>query len=164
MLSSSPAVPISSFSFADGNRRRLSFVTENGKEMYTAHDGLPSPQHLTPIAGNTAEHTPEEGTTPNESPQASTTVSRRTSNLDEAQDGGALRKVPSRGGLWHDEVSNRYSLPLSSGRLVCFWTVLAATSLGIFDPPLPLVTRRGIVRYPLSPLLSPSLPPTRASV
>lgn len=108
MLSSSPAVPISSFNFADGSRRRLSLVTEHGKELYTAHDGLPSPQHLTPITGQTpAEHTPEEGNTPNESPHGSRQVSRRASTLDQGgvEDGGSLRKVPSRGGLWHDEVS-----------------------------------------------------------
>ena len=121
MLSSSPAVPISSFTFPDQHRRRLALVTEHGKELFTAHDGLPSPEHLTPISG-----TPHSSVTPNDgSPTGSDTgsaaVSRKGSESyisgggggggrggGVSGDGTSLRKVPSRGGLWHDEVGVKW--------------------------------------------------------
>ncbi|WVW81093.1 hypothetical protein I302_103084 [Kwoniella bestiolae CBS 10118] len=118
MLSSSPAVPLSSISFGDGNQRRLSLVTASGQELFTARDGLPSPEHLTPITG---------ATTPNVSEPPSQPLSRRGSSNnitgeeqfhDEPQDvplhtepeyekykeldSTSLRKVPSRGGIWHE--------------------------------------------------------------
>ncbi|WVQ86026.1 hypothetical protein IAT38_008194 [Cryptococcus sp. DSM 104549] len=105
MLSSSPAVPLSSINFAGGGRR-LSLVTHEGRELFTAHDGLPSPEHLTPITGNT----------PTDSEAGSAPLSRRGSDmhLDGQQhaasrdgavhsDGASLKKVPSRGGIWHDD-------------------------------------------------------------
>ncbi|WWD08527.1 hypothetical protein V865_006639 [Kwoniella europaea PYCC6329] len=115
MLSSSPAVPLSSISFGDGNGRRLSLVTASGQELFTARDGLPSPEHLTPITG---------ASTPNNlSEPPSQPLSRRPSVgneefHDEPQDvplgaepqyekykeldSTSLRKVPSRGGIWHE--------------------------------------------------------------
>jgi len=93
MLSASPAVPINSFSFTDGHNRRLSIVDQHGRELLTSHDGLPSPEHLTPVSGSEAGSLP---------------VSRRSSSQDVRvgmTGGEGLRKVPSRGGLWHDDPS-----------------------------------------------------------
>lgn len=120
MLSANPAVPLHKINFADTHRRRLSLVDAHGRELYTAHDGLPSPEALTPVTGgNTPGLSPLGG-----SPAGSPGISRRTSQVDSAPisrrpsdsnlldddhgplpDGGRLTKVPSRGGLWHDEVS-----------------------------------------------------------
>ena len=119
MLSSSPAVPISSINWSDDNRRRLSLVTEHGREFNTAHDGLPSPRHLTPISGNTPAATTPDNGSPFGSDAGSAAVSRRTSEADLLDGGASLRKVPSRGGLWHDEVSlmpNPSSPPWPSAR------------------------------------------------
>lgn len=76
MLSSSPAVPLHSIDFHDGDRRRLSLRTHGGQEYLTAHDGLPSPEHLTPISG-----TPHAGHTPEASDAGSAPLSRRGSDL-----------------------------------------------------------------------------------
>lgn len=73
MLSSSPAVPLHSIDFHDDDRRRLSLRTHGGQEYLTAHDGLPSPEHLTPISGTPRAMTPE-------------TLSRRGSDLGEEMD------------------------------------------------------------------------------
>ncbi|ORY35871.1 hypothetical protein BCR39DRAFT_37646 [Naematelia encephala] len=103
MLSSSPAVPISSINFHDTHRRRLSLVTEHGRELLTNHDGLPSPEHLTPISGTPRGNTPADGLSPAVSDSESDSPSRRGS--DSGEDGNnftSLAKVPSRGGLWHD--------------------------------------------------------------
>ncbi|WVQ95708.1 hypothetical protein IAU59_002807 [Kwoniella sp. CBS 9459] len=112
MLSSSPAVPLSSINFADPHRRRLSLVTAHGQEIFTAHDGLPSPEHLTPISGHT----------PTASEPGSNPLSRRGSDSAVADDysthetgdvgyrgarGTDLQKVPSRGGIWHDDPEPR---------------------------------------------------------
>nr|ODN90074.1 HAL protein kinase [Cryptococcus depauperatus CBS 7841] len=91
MLSSNPAVPLHSIAFAD-NRRRLSLVTTEGREMLTAHDGLPSPGSLTPVAGGTPSDGSDSGSAP---------MSRRESGSG----GTSLRKVSSRGGLWHDDLN-----------------------------------------------------------
>ena len=109
MLSSSPAVPISSFNFSDDNRRRLSFVTEQGREFNTAHQDGASSNHLSPITGNTpAAHTPED------SPAGSAAVSRNPSRhlapendhaVSHVTSGMHLTKVSSRGGMWHEDVS-----------------------------------------------------------
>ncbi|KAK4688262.1 hypothetical protein P7C73_g1847, partial [Tremellales sp. Uapishka_1] len=115
MLSSSPAIPLSSINFAQ-NGRRLSLVTAHGQELLTAHDGLPSPEHLTPIQG----HTPTDSPSPGTSEDGSRPVSRRGSDmaLNDAGGGGGgggykaasgndeahhLKKVDSRGGMWHDK-------------------------------------------------------------
>ncbi|WRT70528.1 uncharacterized protein IL334_007526 [Kwoniella shivajii] len=104
MLSSSPAVPLSSINFSDDNQRRLSLMTASGREIFTARDGLPSPEHLTPI----------EGVTPTASEPGSRSISRQTSTDDLSHheephyerykelDTTSLRKVPSRGGIWHE--------------------------------------------------------------
>ncbi|EIW69872.1 hypothetical protein TREMEDRAFT_73643 [Tremella mesenterica DSM 1558] len=75
MLSSSPAVPLESIEFADDQRRRLSLVTAHGQRILTAHDGLPSPEHLTPISG-----------TPGTSAPPSREGSRRGSDIDAVND------------------------------------------------------------------------------
>ncbi len=111
MLSSSPAVPIHSINFADQQRRRLSLVTAHGQEIHTAHDGLPSPEHLTPISGTPYGHSPAG------SDAGSAPISRRGSEQGQGyffEEGTSLKKVPSRGGLWHDEVSGygRFELPV----------------------------------------------------
>jgi hypothetical protein len=111
MLSSSPAVPISSINWTDDNRRRLSLVTEHGREFNTANDGLPSPRHLTPISNNTPATSTPDGGSPFGSEAGSAAVSRQPSEHDLLDSGASLRKVPSRGGLWHDEVSLFYRIP-----------------------------------------------------
>jgi len=106
MLSSSPAVPIHRFDFS-GDKRRLSIHTAHGQTL-TSNEGLPSPEHLTPITGNTPAMTPHGGS-PDGSESGSADVSRRPSQVDfraprwEGQDGGELTKVNSRGGLWHED-------------------------------------------------------------
>jgi hypothetical protein len=119
MLSSSPAIPLHSIDFDDHHQRRLSLTTAAGHRIFTAQDGLPSPEHLTPISG-TPGQTPVG--TPPESESGSAPVSRRPSDMAldgdgngySSEDGTSLRKVPSRGGLWHDEVSPGRSHVLSS--------------------------------------------------
>jgi hypothetical protein len=59
MLSSNPAVPLHSIDFHGDGQRRLSLRTHSGQEYLTAHDGLPSPEHLTPVSGTPRGHTPE---------------------------------------------------------------------------------------------------------
>lgn len=96
MLSSSPAIPLSSIDFAQdhqgGTGRRLSLMTANGKEFFTNRDGLPSPHVLTPVEGNTptgsGTHTP-----------------RSVDDREHYDQGNSLFKANSRGGIWHDEVS-----------------------------------------------------------
>jgi len=73
MLSSSPAVPLHSIDFHDDDKRRLALRTHSGQEYLTAHDGLPSPEHLTPISGTPRAMTPE-------------SLSRRNSDLGEEMD------------------------------------------------------------------------------
>jgi hypothetical protein len=73
MLSSSPAVPLHSIDFHDNDTRRLSLRTHGGQEYLTAHDGLPSPEHLTPISGTPRAMTPE-------------SLSRRASDLGDEMD------------------------------------------------------------------------------
>jgi len=73
MLSSAPSVPLHSIDFHDDDRRRLSLRTHGGQEYLTAHDGLPSPEHLTPISGTPGTMTPE-------------TLSRRGSDLGQEMD------------------------------------------------------------------------------
>ena len=102
MLSSNPAVPISSINFADDDRRRLSIMTHHGREMFTHHDGLPSPDVLTPIG-----HTPAEGNTPltrspvgtpPDSEPPSLSGSRRGSAANvgyQGEDGDSLKKLTS---------------------------------------------------------------------
>lgn len=108
MLSSNAPVPIHKFDFS-GDGRRLSIHTAHGKTL-TSHDGLPSPEHLTPITGNTPAMTPRDGS-PTGSDTDSPMMSRTGSDAGfsaprwEGQDGGELKKVNSRGGLWHDDVS-----------------------------------------------------------
>ncbi|WWC92075.1 uncharacterized protein L201_007029 [Kwoniella dendrophila CBS 6074] len=138
MLSSSPAIPLSSISFGDGEhgQRRLSLVTAQGRELFTAKDGLPSPESLTPIRGETGENTPSNLSEPpsqplsrrqsssnfNDSATINTMTTTATDNNsvfhDEPQDiplhqepqyekykeldTTSLRKVPSRGGIWHE--------------------------------------------------------------
>ncbi|WWC65450.1 uncharacterized protein I303_108068 [Kwoniella dejecticola CBS 10117] len=121
MLSSSPAIPLSSISFGEGGNRRLSLVTASGQELFTARDGLPSPEHLTPITGAT---TPANASEPPSAPlsrrQSADTTNTSSASLfhDEPQDvplhteptyekykeldSTSLRKVPSRGGIWHE--------------------------------------------------------------
>lgn len=105
MLSSNPSVPLHSIEFHDDNdRRRLSLRTHTGQEYLTAHDGLPSPEHLTPVSG-----TPLRGPTPDGSHTGSAPMSRMGSELatesssdDGAGDGGregimsGLQRAPSR--------------------------------------------------------------------
>lgn len=104
MLSSNPAVPISSINFADDDRKRLALLTHHGRELYTAHDGLPSPDNLTPMSGNTPVdgNTPRSGMTPIGTPpdsqSSSLAPSRRPSHVvssSSEEDDHALRKVPS---------------------------------------------------------------------
>ena len=112
MLSSSPAVPISSFNFSDDNRRRLSFVTEHGREFNTLHHDGASSNHLSPITGNTPA-----GHTPDDSPAGSAAASRRQSHhephpqeraVEHVTSGMHLTKVQSRGGLWTEDVSRAF--------------------------------------------------------
>ncbi|WVR08460.1 hypothetical protein IAU60_005515 [Kwoniella sp. DSM 27419] len=137
MLSASPAVPLSSINFADGGQRRLSLVTAHGRELYTAHDGLPSPEQLTPIG-----HTPT-ASEPNSNP-----LSRRVSDEavvdDEStpagytnQDGTSLRKVPSRGGIWHDDPEPRPFQSNASSRDGSRSTSPAAPQAAHRRPPIP---------------------------
>jgi hypothetical protein len=95
MLSSSPAVPLHSIDFHDGQNRRLSLRTHGGQEYLTAHDGLPDPEHLTPVSGTPRGHTPEP------SDGGSAPLSRRGSDL--ASEGenrfgsmASLNRAPSR--------------------------------------------------------------------
>jgi hypothetical protein len=119
MLSSNAPVPIHKFDFS-GDGRRLSIHTAHGRVL-NSNDGLPSPEHLTPITGNTPAMTPRGGS-PIGSPTESPAMSRMGSDADfnapqwEGQDGGELKKVNSRGGLWHDDVSLSAKHP-SSARL-----------------------------------------------
>lgn len=144
MLSSSPAIPIHKFDFHGNDRRRLSLHTSHG-QFTTSQDGLPSPDGLTPITGNTPAvgMTPIDGS-PAHSEAGSAPMSRRGSEFQhysmsqsqhshhgdqsetatplrspswEGQDGGELRKVPSRGGLWHDDVSLPRLVVIRYGRL-----------------------------------------------
>lgn len=95
MLSSSPAVPLHSIDFHDQHRRRLSLRTHGGQEYLTAHDGLPSPEHLTPVSG-----TPHTGPSPEPSDAGSAPISRRGSDGELADDGeskfASLQRAPSR--------------------------------------------------------------------
>lgn len=112
MLSSAPAVPIHSINWSDDNRRRLSLVTAHGRELGIPHEGLPSPEHLTPISGGQTPvggHTPATGHSPPGSEGGSAPASRRGSE----KNGGVpshidltdrLHRVPSRAHLG-DEVS-----------------------------------------------------------
>ena len=90
MLSSNPAIPLHSIKFTDDRRQGLSLVTAHGHEFYTAHDGLPSPEHLTPVTG-----------TPAGSPPGSAASSRRPSQMDMTtgmeghEDGLELHKTTS---------------------------------------------------------------------
>lgn len=123
MLSSNPAVPISSINFADNDRKRLALVTHHGREMFTAHDGLPSPEHLTPMSGMTPAggNTPVHGMTPmgtppdSESPSLSSSRRESTTELN-GDDGNSLKKVASR----RDEVSLSFAsrVLLSDGYLL----------------------------------------------
>ena len=124
MLSSSPAIPIKSINFADSQQRRLSLVTGHGRELLTAHDALPSPEHLTPISGTPFWHSPagsEAGSAP---------ISRRGSESGVGDDGTELRKATSRGRPWSAEVSgaNRLSLVSSALRLWTFSSLASAIS------------------------------------
>lgn len=105
MLSASPAIPLSSIEFDQGNGRRLSLTTAHGRQFFTHRDGLPSPEQLTPIGGTPAG---SGAGTPLGSNSDSDPNSRRASdnNLNEHyEDGGTLYKANSRGGIWHDDVS-----------------------------------------------------------
>lgn len=98
MLSSSPAVPLSSIDFENGGRR-LSLRTAGGLELFTNRDALPSPEHLTPIDG----HTP--ATSGAATPRSDNGSSRHPSQVglqEHYDDGQTLYKAPSHGGLWHD--------------------------------------------------------------
>jgi hypothetical protein len=103
MLSASPAIPLSNIEFApDGNGRRLSLTTANGRQLFTHRDGLPSPDALTPIGGTPAG---SGAATPIGSNSDSDPNSRHGSgnNLNEHYAvGTSLFKANSRGGLWHD--------------------------------------------------------------
>ncbi|KAK8850363.1 hypothetical protein IAR55_004281 [Kwoniella newhampshirensis] len=140
MLSSSPAVPLSSIDFSDSGRRRLSLVTAHGQEIFTAHDGLPSPEHLTPITG-----TPMSGNTPMGSEAGSAPISRRASEMmlnDDPQPAGEhpagyhrahgadLTKVPSRGGFWHDPETCQVDLD-SLSTTFATWRRLNMSGLGL---------------------------------
>ncbi|WWD20546.1 hypothetical protein CI109_105022 [Kwoniella shandongensis] len=118
MLSSSPAIPLTSIDFSDSGRRRLSLVTAHGQEIFTAHDGLPSPEHLTPISGTPMSSNTPMGSEPNSAPlsrrgsdmvldkqytlDAEGGRGRNTGAVYHPQHGADLTKVPSRGGFWHD--------------------------------------------------------------
>lgn len=107
MLSSSPAIPLSSINFTGGDRRRLSLVTAQGHELTTSHGALPSPEHLTPIGGTPTTGSPamsESGSQPT-SRRGSAMALNESVILDDTVDnmGGQLKKVPSRGGLWHED-------------------------------------------------------------
>jgi hypothetical protein len=98
MLSSSPAVPLHSIEFHGNDQRRLSLRTHGGQEYLTAHDGLPSPEHLTPVSGTPRGHTPE--------PTESAPLSRNESEITQSYTGGeesarfgsmaTLNRAPSR--------------------------------------------------------------------
>lgn len=111
MLSSNPSVPLHSIDFHDDDRRRLSLRTHGGQEYLTAHDGLPSPEHLTPVSG-----TPYHGPSPDGSHAGSAPMSRRGSELagasssEEDKDGTmpGLERAPSR--RTAGAVDNRVSL------------------------------------------------------
>ncbi|ODN82782.1 hypothetical protein L202_01058 [Cryptococcus amylolentus CBS 6039] len=144
MLSSAPAVPLHSINFADPNQRRLSLMTHEGREIFTAHDGLPSPGNLTPVQGGTpngseyAVGSSDGGSAPisrrdsemvlQESSSEDSAYSARASQNGngtgdsqttlntmggadrqvqgreyEGDAGTGLRKVPSRGGIWHED-------------------------------------------------------------
>ncbi|TXT03891.1 hypothetical protein VHUM_04314 [Vanrija humicola] len=111
MLSSAPAIPLQSIDFLNGgNGRRLSLVAANGREFLTNRDGLPSPGVLTPIEGHTPADTPPESATPSETGTPPQQHDRRKSMFQDVDDGGSIRKVPSRGGIWHDNVSDVFLL------------------------------------------------------
>ncbi|ODN99364.1 HAL protein kinase [Cryptococcus wingfieldii CBS 7118] len=144
MLSSAPAVPLHSINFADPNQRRLSLMTHAGREIFTAHDGLPSPGNLTPVQDGTpngseyAVGSSDGGSAPisrrdsemvlqessSEDSAYSARASQNGNGVADSQTtlntmGGAdrhvqgresegdaetgLRKVPSRGGIWHED-------------------------------------------------------------
>lgn len=119
MLSATPAVPLSSIDFADPHGRRLSLRTAHGREFFTHRDGLPSPEHLTPVSGTPVSGgTPLSGTpvlsgngTPLEVSDDELVLESanhsRTELHEHYEDGQPLYKVPSNGGIWHDDVSNR---------------------------------------------------------
>lgn len=124
MLSANPAVPLSNIDFADLHGRRLSLRTAHGREFLTHRDGLPSPEHLTPVSGTPVAGSPLTGTpilSGSGSPIEVSEVSddelvlesrnhSRTELHENYEDGQTLYKAPSHGGIWHDDVSHR-SLP-----------------------------------------------------
>ena len=111
MLSSNPSVPLHSIDFHGNDQRRLSLRTHEGQEYLTAHDGLPSPEHLTPVSG-----TPYHGLSPNGSNAGSAPMSRMGSEVateSSSDDGGregamsGLQRAPSR--RTAGDVDNRVS-------------------------------------------------------
>ena len=99
MLSSSPAVPLHSIDFHGNDQRRLSLRTHGGQEYLTAHDGLPSPEHLTPVSGTPRGHTPE----PTESAPLSRNESEVTQSYTPGEENNgrygsmaSLNRAPSR--------------------------------------------------------------------
>lgn len=114
MLSATPAVPLSSIDFADPHGRRLSLRTAHGREFLTHRDGLPSPEHLTPVSGTPLTGTPvlSGAASPVDVSDDELIISSpnhsRTAFNEDYEDGETLRKVPSNGGIWHDHhVSDR---------------------------------------------------------
>lgn len=106
MLSSTPAIPLSSIDL-DQHGRRLSLRTAGGLELFTNHDALPSPEHLTPIEG----HTPAgSGAVTPRSDYGGSRQHSQTALQEQYAEGESLHKASSRGGLWHDEVSCHFAV------------------------------------------------------
>ncbi|CAK9785849.1 hypothetical protein CC85DRAFT_304288 [Cutaneotrichosporon oleaginosum] len=102
MLSSTPAIPLQSIDL-DQNGRRLSLRTAGGLELFTNRDALPSPEHLTPIEGNTP--LASGAATPRSENGGGNSRQPSHVNVQDhfVEGGGGLYKANSRGGLWHDK-------------------------------------------------------------
>lgn len=135
MLSSTPAIPLSSIEMDSGGRR-LSLRTAGGMELFTNRDALPSPEHLTPIEG----HTPTgSGAATPRSENGRSRQASQTQLVDHYEDGQGLYKAPSNGGLWHDsyEVSVQCCNFLASSSQCCPSHFNSPAYHNTLDPRLP---------------------------
>lgn len=151
MLSSSPAVPLHSIDFHGNDQRRLSLRTHGGQEYLTAHDGLPSPEHLTPVSGTPRGHTPE----PTESAPLSRNESEVTQSYTPGEENNgrygsmaSLNRAPSRrtnvanSGAGGDEVSlnSVYNIGTRTDHITPPTFVIAVPVLAGITTSLPIIT------------------------
>ncbi|BEJ11486.1 hypothetical protein CspHIS471_0109080 [Cutaneotrichosporon sp. HIS471] len=108
MLSSTPAIPLQSIGL-DQNGRRLSLRTAGGLELFTNRDALPSPEHLTPIDGNTPDASG--AVTPMSDNGGGNSRKASHLNMKDYPGGEGLHKSDSRGGLWHDQYERNPPAP-----------------------------------------------------